>query len=268
MLLQQAGITKQDQQANPQAVIDIIGFYSENTAGKSDQLVWSKFSNMKTPSPRSSPPTSPKSGVHSSTATTTSSAAATAAKRPPVPQRPAHTLTIYSTDVRPPEKTVPPPKPASKELLLRTEKEFFVLIQLNHLPPPTGSLELLNDKKEAPASTATTTNGLTRNQGDANTDLTQISPGSSPKSSRKPPAPPKPQNIDLVQPSSTATSNPASSENPNFVDTSAAAAPEVQVRPRTKPVTTMDDVIDRLKAVCNQADPTRLYRNLIKIGQG
>ncbi len=115
MLLQQAGITKQDQQANPQAVIDIIGFYSENAAGKGDQnAVWSKFNNMKTPSPRTSPPTSPKPGMATN--------AASAAKRPPVPQRPAHTLTIYSTDVRPPEKTVPPPKP--------TSNEYYIIVQL------------------------------------------------------------------------------------------------------------------------------------------
>nr|KAJ3411237.1 signal transducing kinase of the PAK [Polyrhizophydium stewartii] len=38
-------------------------------------------------------------------------------------------------------------------------------------------------------------------------------------------------------------------------------------RQRPKPTTTQD-VIQRLQAICNPADPTKLYRNLIKIGQG
>jgi p21-activated kinase 1 len=28
------------------------------------------------------------------------------------------------------------------------------------------------------------------------------------------------------------------------------------------------DVVERLKAICTDADPTKLYRNLVKIGQG
>ncbi|RKO86510.1 hypothetical protein BDK51DRAFT_46704, partial [Blyttiomyces helicus] len=40
VLLAESGISKQDQQANPQAVIDIIGFYSETSGGTDlrDQL--------------------------------------------------------------------------------------------------------------------------------------------------------------------------------------------------------------------------------------
>ncbi|ORX77299.1 Pkinase-domain-containing protein [Basidiobolus meristosporus CBS 931.73] len=41
-LIQQAGITKQDQQAHPQAVIDAINFYTD-TAKKPQNAVWTKF---------------------------------------------------------------------------------------------------------------------------------------------------------------------------------------------------------------------------------
>lgn len=41
-----------------------------------------------------------------------------------------------------------------------------------------------------------------------------------------------------------------------------------KIRPRPKQVTTTDDVIAKLRAICNPADPTRLYKNLVKIGQG
>ncbi|KAJ3276941.1 hypothetical protein HK104_003555, partial [Borealophlyctis nickersoniae] len=129
-MLQQAGITKQEQAANPQAVIDIIGFYSEASGGKlMDEQVWSKFNNpyakqvnpeigkggmagtkSPTTSPRGSPEGSPKLAPRPKLPATEPK------KRPPVPARPAHTLSIYSTDIKPvvPEKPaqVAPQKPA------------------------------------------------------------------------------------------------------------------------------------------------------------
>ncbi|KAK3848166.1 MAG: P21-Rho-binding domain-containing protein, partial [Linnemannia gamsii] len=42
-LLQESGISKQDQAANPQAVIDIIGFYTDSQEGKQSDAVWKKF---------------------------------------------------------------------------------------------------------------------------------------------------------------------------------------------------------------------------------
>ncbi|KAK9719987.1 hypothetical protein K7432_004405 [Basidiobolus ranarum] len=50
-LLQQAGITKQDQKAHPQAVIDAINFYTDNTK-KTENAVWSKFHH---PQPKKKP---------------------------------------------------------------------------------------------------------------------------------------------------------------------------------------------------------------------
>lgn len=39
-------------------------------------------------------------------------------------------------------------------------------------------------------------------------------------------------------------------------------------RKRTKDKTKDEDIIKRLQAICTDADPTKLYRNLVKIGQG
>lgn len=41
--MQESGISKQDQAANPQAVIDIIGFYTDSQKGKQNDEVWNKF---------------------------------------------------------------------------------------------------------------------------------------------------------------------------------------------------------------------------------
>ncbi|KAI9298885.1 Pkinase-domain-containing protein [Neoconidiobolus thromboides FSU 785] len=53
LLLQQAGISKNEQKAHPQAVIDIIGFYTDNAKSK-DEAVWNKFS--KSPTKQQAPP--------------------------------------------------------------------------------------------------------------------------------------------------------------------------------------------------------------------
>ncbi len=99
-MLQDAGISEQDQQANPQAIIDIVSFYNESNQEKS-QYVWSKFDhnnsykknndkayylNNKKPLQLSQYPNL--------------QAAVNEKKKPPVPARPAHTLIIYSRDIK------------------------------------------------------------------------------------------------------------------------------------------------------------------------
>ncbi|CAG8785992.1 15973_t:CDS:1, partial [Gigaspora rosea] len=44
--------------------------------------------------------------------------------------------------------------------------------------------------------------------------------------------------------------------------------PNAQRRQQRKPAKDSTDVIERLKAICTNADQTKLYRNLVKIGQG
>ena len=80
--------------------------------------------------------------------------------------------------------------------------------------------------------------------------------------SRKPP--PKPSWESNVVPPKPQISQTAVTTAPSPF---AAAGKAPTARPRPK-ATTTQDVIARLQAICNPADPTRLYRNLIKIGQG
>ena len=66
---------------------------------------------------------------------------------------------------------------------------------------------------------------------------------------------------DLRTASSTGQGNNAQS---NLAKVSGVATP----RKRTKDKTKDEDIIKRLQAICTDADPTKLYRNLVKIGQG
>ncbi|KAJ3415502.1 hypothetical protein HDV05_004704 [Chytridiales sp. JEL 0842] len=211
-LLQEAGISKQDQAAHPQAVIDIMGFYTETSAGKMNDTVWEKFGGAKATtdlSPKVSPKVSPEGSPK--VAPKPKPESADGKKRPPVPARPAHTLSIYSTDIKPqvPENKQPPPKPA-------------------RLHGHDEAAETAEDKKHTPTGTS----------------------GPPP-----PPLSPKPTRVG-AKPGVTPPPKPSESNTMS------------QIRPsKTKPAGA-DDVVEKLRAICNPADPTKLYRNLVKIGQG
>ncbi|KAJ3291344.1 signal transducing kinase of the PAK [Rhizoclosmatium sp. JEL0117] len=208
-LLQDAGISKQDQEANPQAMLDIMGFYNDKNAGKLSEAVWDKFGRASmTDADKAVAAAGGASGSGSSPATSPSKSGANPTSpqllprpniastyntndpklKPPVPARPAHTMSVYSTDIK-----------------------------------PAGS------KPDSPDSNS--------------------------KPSRNPPPPPKPANL--------------KSSNDNLPVATAAgdASPNPQARP-TKAKADGVDFMDRLIAICNPADPTKLYKNLVKIGQG
>jgi p21-activated kinase 1 len=74
----------------------------------------------------------------------------------------------------------------------------------------------------------------------------KASPAPSPGRERSPPAPPSPAATQLAK-------------------VGAGATPR---RREKKDAAKEADIVKRLQAICTDADPTRLYRNLVKIGQG
>lgn len=129
-------------------------------------------------------------------------------KRPVVPQRPAHTMSIYSTDIHPPA-----PKP----------------------------LASLGDSSVC-----------------ASNDSTIALPSRIPDK----PAPSKPgATLENVE--------PVVSAKADFPKLPAVGEVAATPRPRPKPAgITVDEVVEKLSAVCNPVDPTKLYKGLIKVGQG
>ncbi|KAJ1526477.1 signal transducing kinase of the PAK, partial [Nowakowskiella sp. JEL0078] len=88
----------------------------------------------------------------------------------------------------------------------------------------------------------------------------------SPKPVRKVvPKPSLPSASDVSTPVKQSSSETSTGET-QVQETIAPKSPASTARPR-KPTTT-DDVIDRLKQICKQEDPSRIYKNLVKIGQG
>ncbi|KAL2913654.1 hypothetical protein HK105_206814 [Polyrhizophydium stewartii] len=215
-LLQESGISKQDQAKNPQAILDVIGFYSASQQQDSTDHAFSKFNNAYAKqlqpdvalpagagaaSPAGAPdikPIEPQSG--------------TAPQSPSLPhaQQQQQQLQQQQPAVPPvPPRKIVPPKPNLEPAVPAKPA--------NLAAPPKPSVGL----------------GI---------EGTSTAP------------PPPPASSAVASPATTAPGTPGG-----------AKAPVPRQRP--KPTTTQD-VIQRLQAICNPADPTKLYRNLIKIGQG
>lgn len=178
MLLEEAGISKNEQQAHPQTVIDIIGFYSVSSKTKSE-VVWDKFNST---------------------------------KKPPTPSK--------TSAFENPRRAPPPPVESRKK-------------------PPPHSLELKNKSlQNSPKSLKPSVTSPAQAR----------SPDSAKSHSSK--SPDSQKNISpLVSPST-----PTRRRDPNRP-------------PRPRPPEG-ENIVVRLKAICTDEDPTKLYSNLVKIGQG
>ncbi|KAJ7334158.1 STE/STE20/PAKA protein kinase [Mycena albidolilacea] len=227
-LLQESGISRLEQEKNPQAVMEIVKFYQEGQAGDP----WDKLGTMGTFEPQEadgfanprSPPPPPKKPQSQSAF---SSPAPTAYRPAPTPPSAVSPALDRSTSQRTPSK---PPGPSSK---------------------PVERSNTARDPSRQPAKPAIPTASV-------GSPPSKPSPGSSssdlPMRSQSTRAPP--------QPSAAAAS---------LAKASAAAGASPTARPRQKKAADKDkdsDIVRRLQQICTDADPTRLYRSLVKIGQG
>ena len=115
--------------------------------------------------------------------------------------------------------------------------------QKNHAPQPQGSTSTLVASSINSASTSTTVGGAPPLQ-------------KAPSTSRAAPHPPRQQPT---------TQSPAAA---SLQKVATAGSSGATPRRREKPKDGGGDIVKRLQAICTDADPTRLYRNLVKIGQG
>ncbi|KAG0359526.1 signal transducing kinase of the PAK [Gamsiella multidivaricata] len=227
-LLQESGISKQDQAANPQAVIDIIGFYTDSQEGKQNDAVWKKFghnpADVKASKPSPSSTSSPASSKQSYKDDRSR-------EKPTSPSSPP-TRPVYE-----PPRTPPTPHVAKKTSVSR--------------PADLAPTERRSETLEK-----------------IDTDASPISPPavaplpSSQAPRLPPPKPKKPAHPQAIVPP--AKSSPSSTSAPHQTH----QQPKRREKKPEKDSVSSQDVIRRLQAICTDADPTKLYRNLVKIGQG
>eukprot|EP00835_Amoeboradix_gromovi_P004572 NODE_364_length_10092_cov_0.435905.p2 type:complete len:621 gc:universal NODE_364_length_10092_cov_0.435905:6037-7899(+) len=102
-LLKSSGITRQEQTANPQAVLDIIGFYTDSKKSDEESAQVTKF--MTTPDKiaeekKKSNQILLKNNEDGNKSPIDKTFEKPVDKRPVAPERPTHTLTVFSNDIK------------------------------------------------------------------------------------------------------------------------------------------------------------------------
>ncbi|KAK0467047.1 STE/STE20/PAKA protein kinase [Desarmillaria tabescens] len=205
-LLQESGISRLEQEKNPQAVMEIVKFYQE---GHGD--VWDKMGAAEAEEYQAALQT----------------AAAPSAYRPaPTPPTTVTPTLDRSTSQRAPSNTnkqSPSPSTVRRSNTTRDKRS----------PAPAPIKQHQHQQQPTPKPSP----------GSSQTDLTLKQPGRSQQQQQQP--------------------SPAA-------QSLAKAAGVATPRRREKKVDKAkeEDIVKRLQQICTDADPTRLYRNLVKIGQG
>ena len=246
-LLQESGISRSEQEKNPQAVMEIVKFYQE---GHGD--VWDKLGNV-----GGVPDAVLQSRIEESFQNPVSGLFIvffiyrhnTQRSPPPPPKKQGSPLTpsVAPTSYRP----APTPPSAATPALDRSTSHR-VPTKLSK----SADLGRANTTRDRPPQAASGQSSAAQQK--------KQSPGSSssdlPLKQSQPSATVTRERSDRVQ---NEGSSPAAS---SLAKVSGVATP----RRREKKVdkNKEEDIVKRLQKICTDADPTRLYRNLVKIGQG
>ena len=269
-LLQESGITRQEQERNPQAIMEVVKFDQETHA--QDQI-WDKLGNLPAQPPPLQTPNTP--GFFPGPPPPSSFQASRPAPAPPGSGGPGRKPSIGASGApitgpiplqpyRPaptPPSTVPPaldrsnsgyttPKsPTAIDQLVRSKTQR----ERNSAVPDIKRPSTAQDDRRPAYATAAATGA------------------SIPQTSRAAPAPPTGEGARTRErpppggPAATGGPTPAVAK---LQGQHAAGQATPRRREKKKDTGNGEDIVKRLQAICTDADPTRLYRNLAKIGQG
>ena len=307
-LLQENGISKQEQEEHPQTMVDIMRFYEKNTRGD-DEEVWHKFDHaypqrqpFATPgaqpggiygqgTPRTSPPTSPRFPQNHEGSFENPRAP------PPIPG----SAPIAPSSVSPPQGgLVPnraPPKPPTQPNMtpLRPAPQppvtnFYAAVNRSqdayphgYGTPPIPETGPLPSESQRSRSNSKT-NGIGQRVPPVVTSPTQYQQQqeqamvaaqqaiASKQLDRSRSQRQQAQQAQQVQHSRSESNQTVQAAPQNAApseDPQASARAPPPARPRQRVrQSNAMDVRARLLAICNPGDPTKLYRSLTKIGQG
>ena len=332
-MLEESGITRREQEQNPQAIMDIVTFYKDTTEGKGDDVVWHKFDHATAHpgqnqlqvhgpaspglvpsnygmSPLMSPPLSPRFPQNSEGSFENPRAP------PPIPRSHPGQMSPSPMAFRgnqnlipnrpaPPRPPIPPTSPAilsqrppqpNIETFLAPTKPSADLPALTYAPPPSApqiqvARELpveIPDTQRARSDSRPngTTSPKVQPAGYRSPHLSQ-SNGQTPLNPKLTYQQPQDQGVDQTQEATAKQTLERSPKQPQEIGTppqpplpsSAETSPiphpnqQARVGPAPRPrqrarQSNAVDIVARLNAICTNADPTKRYRNLNKIGQG
>lgn len=251
-LLQESGITRLEQEKNPQALMEVVKFYQEGGLGGGalKDNIWDKMGNVPVTPVSPVAPSSPSPNYPSSGNTAGIGSGAFQATRP-APAPPGGKRPSTSEAPRAPQSPQAyRPSPSNAQ-------------------PAAPSLDRSVSSRAAPQAPREQRDGPkapSREQLPPGAAAPNPPPGpgaSAPTpETRQRPAPPPPG--PAVQALKAASGSPAAPQ----AGGTAPLATGSRRRERKKDPKDNEDIVKRLQAICTDADPTRLYRNLVKIGQG
>ena len=317
-MLQRSGISKEEQEQNPQVMLDIVNFASAAAQGENDEGIWHKFENAR-PHESSSTSLSPimTSGNYTPMTTIASPPASPRFPQnhegsfenprapPPVPRNVPTSNNYYQNppnlnhSALVPNRIAPRPPgaPSTNLLPLRAPPQpptnFKELPVGQGRPNEDASAQPYQRSEDHPEVSRNHDTTQKQSLSKANGVSRQLSTKTTPPSGTGSPvqyqqqqeqamaaaqqamsnkqldrkvsqrqAPPQP-----VSPSSPQQQVVQSSDQPNIP--TPTQQPRGTARPRQRPrQSTGADIVARLNAICSAGDPTKLYKNLSKIGQG
>ncbi|KAL5492085.1 hypothetical protein ACEPAI_3532 [Sanghuangporus weigelae] len=225
-LLQDSGISRSEQEKNPQAVMEIVKFYQEGRAEQGNN-VWDKMGAVK-----------PQQTISSS---------------PPSSQAPKKASTVPIVSAPQPYRPAPAPPPAQASAPSAGGLDRTTSARLPKSPSAPGGV-----------SRSHTTAGTRQNQGpqpSSGAMPPKIPSKSSPSVTPSRAAPPPPS-------SSTPTGGQGGVHHPKMAPPNQSTPTPRRREKKDKDKARDEDVVRRLQQICTDADPTKLYRNLVRIGQG
>ncbi|KAH8103970.1 Pkinase-domain-containing protein [Cristinia sonorae] len=252
-LLQESGISKSEQEKNPQAVMEIVKFYQETGGGGAS--VWDKMGAVAPqgqPSrpyvddglqnPRAAPPP-PKKSI-SAPLTAPPNNGYRPAPPPPAPLTPS---LDRSTSQRLPPATSKSPKSGEQLTRSATTRDT------RSPGPPKQHGQHAPSHGHGYSHSGAHTPGKKSSPGSSQTDL-PLKTSSGGSGNR----------ADGRQVAQQQAPSPATAS----LQKAAAAGVATPRRREKKDKDKEADIVKRLQQICTDADPTRLYRNLVKIGAG
>ncbi|KAJ1306688.1 hypothetical protein OPQ81_007680 [Rhizoctonia solani] len=241
-LLSDSGISRLEQERNPETVMEVMKFYQETQGAVAIGDVWDKM-NPGSPTGKSSPPDLPSklpNGFQN--------------PRPP-PQPPTRKQSSPQAPSPAPSAFRPVPSasaPAAPSLSLDRSKSQRS--PPSPQPQPQPDIARSKSQREPPRAPSATRPAPQPGQ--------KIAQGHHVRErADKATAPPSPAVASLAK---HAPDKPGAGASSGVAPPGSSATP----RRREKKDKSDGDIVKRLQAICTDADPTRLYRNLVKIGQG
>ncbi|KAH7335403.1 kinase-like domain-containing protein [Rhizoctonia solani] len=238
-LLSDSGISRLEQERNPETVMEVMKFYQETNGAASIGDVWDKM-NPGSPGGKSSPPDVPSklpNGFQN--------------PRPP-PQPPTKKQTSPQAPSPAPSSFRPAPSassPAAPSLSLDRSKSQ----RSPPSPQPQADVARSKSQRDAPRAPSAIRTAPQPGQ--------KIAQGHHVRERADKPTP-------APSPALASLAKHAPDKAPGTASGVAPPGSSATPRRREKKDKSDGDIVKRLQAICTDADPTRLYRNLVKIGQG